>query len=352
MKVIIPLAGLGTRLRPHTHTKPKPLITVAGKPVLGHILDKLTGLDIDEIIFIVGYLGEQIEQYVGANYQFRARYVQQKELKGQAHAIALAGDYVDGPVLIIFVDTIFEADLHQLLQLESDGVIYTKEVDDPRRFGVVTLDAKGFITSFVEKPTTPVSNLAVIGVYYLKDSRALLLAIDELIAQNIQTKGEYFLADALQIMVNRGSKFNAWTVDVWEDCGTADAILQTNRYLLHKLVTNGQIADNSIIIPPVSIAPTAAIINSIVGPYVSIGKGCTIVASLVGPYVSLADDSEVINSIVKDSIVNRGSHIEEATLSSSLIGDNAHVRGTYERLNVGDSSEIDLSHNIIPPPSR
>jgi glucose-1-phosphate thymidylyltransferase len=196
MKVIIPLAGFGKRLRPHTYTKPKPLVNVAGKPVLGHILDRLNNLDIEEIIFIVGYLGEQIEEYVEATYKFHTRYIEQNELLGQAHAIYLAKDHVREPVLIIFVDTIFEADLKALAELTADGAIYVKEVDDPRRFGVVTLQ-DGFITHFVEKPSTPVSNLAVTGVYYIKDAPMLFECIDELIARNIQTQGEYFLADAL-----------------------------------------------------------------------------------------------------------------------------------------------------------
>ncbi len=341
MKVIIPLAGFGTRLRPHTYTKPKPLVPVAGKPVLGHILDKLNGLDVEEIIFIVGWLGDQIEEYVTANYDFPARYTEQKELLGQAHAVMLAREWVEGPVLIIFVDTIFEADLASLRTLDSDGVIYAKEVDDPRRFGVVTLDEEGYITRFVEKPSEPVSNLAVIGVYYLKDAAFLFRCIDELIERNIMTKGEYFLADALQLMVDQQAKLNAWTVDVWEDCGTKEAVLKTNRYLLRKIVTNGATTDNSIIVPPVYVAESATIANSIIGPYVHIGENSTVKASIIGPYVSLGDGSKVTSAIIKDSILNNSAHIEEAMLSHSLIGLYAHVRGTFERLNVGDSSEID-----------
>ena len=347
MKVIIPLAGFGKRLRPHTYTKPKPLVNVAGKAVLGHILDKLQGLDVEEIVFIVGWLGEQIEEYVAANYDFKAHYVEQKELLGQAHAIRLAQDLVDGEVLIIFVDTIFEADLASLATLASDGVIYVREVEDPRRFGVVTPDAQGIITQFVEKPQTPVSNLAVIGVYFVKDASLLFECIDELIEKDIQTKGEYFLADALQLMVDRGARFNAWMVDVWEDCGTRDSVLQTNRYLLQQVPhRNGEYTDNSIVIPPVYIHPSANVVNSIVGPHVHVGANSVVVASLIGPYVSLAEESQVHSSIVKDTIVNEESHIEEATLSWSLIGRDAWVRGTFERLNVGDSSEIDTSHRL------
>jgi len=339
MQVIIPLAGFGTRLRPHTYTKPKPLVNVAGKPVLGHILDKLAGLDIDDIVFITGYLGEQIEQYVSRNYRFAAHYVEQKELKGQAHAINLARPYIHGPVLIIFVDTIFEADLLPLQTIGSDGVIYVREVEDPRRFGVVTLQ-DGFIGRFIEKPAQPVSNLAVIGVYYLKNSALLFECIDELIERNIQTKGEFFLADALQLMVDRGARLNAGRVEVWEDCGTPDAVLQTNRYLLGKVTDTPAPADSSIIIPPAQIHPSARIKASIIGPNVYVGADCIIESSIIGPYVSLANAAEVHESIVSDSIINEGSKIEEATLTHSLIGERAHVRGSFEQFNVGDSSEI------------
>lgn len=340
MKVIIPLAGFGTRLRPHTYTKPKPLVNVAGKPVLGHILDKLEGLDVEEIIFITGYLGEKIEQYVTQNYRFAARYVEQKELKGQAHAIHLAKPHVDGPVLIIFVDTIFEADLFALRDIENDGVIFVREVTDPRRFGVVTLQ-DGYIARFVEKPAEPISNLAVIGVYYLKDSALMFECIEELMRRNIQTKGEYFLADALQLMIEQGARLSAWPVDVWEDCGTPEAVLQTNRYLLGKVSSAEWPANSSIIVPPVYIDPTAHLEKSIIGPYVYVGAGCIVESSIIGPYVSLADQAEIHNSIINDSIINKGSRIDEATLTKSLIGEWARVRGTFERLNVGDSSEID-----------
>ena len=325
MKVIIPLAGFGTRLRPHTYTKPKPLVSVAGKPVLGHILDKLTGLDIEEIIFIVGYLGDQIRDYVEANYHFPTRYIEQKELKGQAHAIYLAKDYVSGPVLIIFVDTIFDCDLSNLPQEPSDGILYVKEVDDPRRFGVVITE-HGFITRLVEKPSTPVSNLAVIGLYYVKDSQMLQDCIAELIEKDIKTQGEYFLADAFQLMIDRGARLVARTVEVWEDCGKPETVLHTNRYLLEHGGAREIPTENSVLIAPVHIAKTAVIKDSVVGPYVSVAEGATIV-----------------RSIVQDSIINESARIEDANLSQSLIGKDAHVRGSAQKLNVGDSSQVDLA---------
>jgi len=327
MKIIIPLAGFGTRLRPHTYTKPKPLISVAGKPVLGHILDKLKGLDVEEIIFIIGYLGDQIRDYVSSHYSFTSRYITQEELKGQAHAILLARQHVSGPLLILFVDTIFETDLSVLADVASDGVIYVKEVEDPRRFGVaITQD--GAITRLVEKPETPVSNLAVIGLYYMKDSRLLMSCLEELIARDIKTKGEYFLADALQLMIDRGSKFEARTVDVWEDCGKPETVLHTNRYLLEHGGAQEIETENSVLIPPVYIERTAVIRDSV-----------------IGPYVSVAGEATIVRSIIQDSIINERAHIEDANLRRSLIGTDALVRGDSQRLNVGDSSQVDVTGN-------
>jgi len=323
LKVVLPLAGLGTRLRPHTYSKPKPLVSVAGNTVLGHVLDSLKGLPIEEVIFITGYLGDQIEQYVRSRYSFTARFVEQTELKGQAHAIDLASAFIDQPVLIIFVDTIVKADLSRLLDVQSDGVLYVKEVEDPRRFGVAVLK-DGKIQRLVEKPKTPVSNLAVIGVYYLRNWQLLRDALHDVIAQNIQTSGEYYLADALQLMIDRGAQFEAWSVDAWEDCGTVEALVQTNRYLLsHGHDRAPDEVTNSIIIPPVYVSPTAKIKNSVVGPYVSVADGVTI-----------------CDSIVRDSILSDDATIGDVALHESIVGSRAVVKGSYWRLNVGDSSEI------------
>jgi glucose-1-phosphate thymidylyltransferase len=323
MKSVILLAGLGTRLRPHTYSKPKPLVQVAGKPILGHILDNLAVLDIEETIFIVGYLGEQIQTYVTEQYpHMRARYVEQTEMKGQAHAINLARDYIDQPVLIIFGDTIWETDFTRLARVKSDGLIYVKEVKDPRRFGVATIQ-DGFVTKFIEKPTTPVSNLAVVGVYYFRNWQAILQAFEQLIARNIQLKGEYYLADAMQLMISAGARLEVETIPVWEDCGTPEALLKTNRYLLDKHSYARPIA-GSVILPPVHISDSAQIKNSI-----------------VGPYVSISDDAVVEHSILRDCIISENAYIENRVMARSLIGKDAHVRGTFQRMNVGDSSEID-----------
>ena len=324
MKVVIPLAGFGKRMRPHTYTKPKPLINVAGKPVLGHILDKLVGLDIEEVILIVGWLGEQIESYVEANYDFPTRYFEQKELRGQAHALHLASEHSEGPLLIIFVDTLFEADLAELYQTSADGIVYVKEVEDPRRFGVVVLE-DGQVRELVEKPASFDNRLAVIGLYFVKDGAFLMSCIEELLAKDIQTKGEYYLADALQLMIDRGALIETRTVDVWEDCGKPETVLHTNRFLLDNGRAHKGQTEDSIVLAPVFIADTAQVRNSI-----------------VGPYVTIADGAVVVNSVVRDSIVDESATIRDAMLASSLVGRNAVVRGTFSRLNVGDSSQIDI----------
>ncbi len=328
MHVIIPVAGYGTRLRPHTYSKPKPLVQVAGNTVLGHILDQLKGTGVSEITFIVGYLGEQVRSYVAEYYpEFKTNYVEQVNRKGQAHAIYLAKELVKEPVLILFSDTISNPDFGAVQESAKDGVIYVKQVEDPRRFGVVTTDEQGVIQRFVEKPDEFVSDQAVIGIYYLKDYVTLFEAIEELMEKNIQTKGEFFLADALQLMINRGAKLDAETVEVWEDCGTPEALLQTNRYLLEEggAATDYQGGQNVVVIPPVHIAANVHIVNSVIGPYVSLGEGC-----------------EVRDSILRDTIADAGAIIEDTMLSESLIGNSAVVRGRYRNLNVGDSSVVDF----------
>lgn len=326
MKAVILLAGLGTRLRPHTYSRPKPLVNVAGKPVLGHILDGMADLQFEEIIFIVGYLGDQIEKYVAEKYpHLNARFVVQEEMRGQAHAIHLTKPYIDQDVLIIFGDTIWETDWTRLQRVQTDGLIYCHEVPDPRRFGVVTLE-NGFVTRFVEKPQTPVSNLAVVGVYYFKAWDKLMQAIDDVITLNIQTKGEYYLADAMQRMIEQGAKLEAESIAIWEDCGTREAILHTNRYLLGKNGENAGETEASRIIPPVHISAGAQVRRSIIGPNVSISEGAVIE-----------------DSILRDCIISEEAQVSNAMLEWSLVGSNARVHGAFERLNVGDSSEIDFA---------
>jgi len=327
MKVVIPLAGFGTRLRPHTFTKPKPLINVAGKPVLGHVLDMFAELEhVEEFIFIVGHLGEQIEQYVAQAYpQIHARFYEQKEMNGQSTAIYLAKDVLGGPLLMVFVDTILQTDLTRLNEEAADAVAWVKQVDDPRRFGVAELGPDGFVTRLVEKPADVRNNLAVVGFYYFKDSRLLIECIEEQIAKDIKTKNEYFLADAVNLMLRRGIKMRVQPVEVWQDCGKPETVLETNRYLLEHGHDNSAQArqDTVIVIPPVNIDPSAYVAHSIIGPYVTLAAGC-----------------RVANSIVRDSIVDEGAHITNAMLTQSLVGKEARVNGKYRVFNVGDSSEV------------
>jgi glucose-1-phosphate thymidylyltransferase len=324
MKVIMPLAGWGTRLRPHTYTRPKPLLQVAGRAVLDHVLDRLESLDIQEVVFIIGHLGEQIREHVEANYDFAASYVEQKELKGQAHALYLAREHLAGPVFIIFVDTIFEANLSFLKDVSSDGVIFVKEVDDPRRFGVVTLQ-EGFVTQFVEKPDEPVSNLALVGMYYINNSSLLLECIETVLREDIKTKGEYYLADALQLMVDQGARLEIGTVEVWEDCGKPETMLATNRYLLQRSGGQETETSNSVIIPPVHLASSASVTNSV-----------------IGPYVSIAEEVVIVDSIISDSIIDQGAHIQHALLRESLVGSHTWIRGKLKKVDVGDDSKVEL----------
>lgn len=328
MKVLIPLAGFGTRLRPLTYTRPKPLLNVAGKPVLGHVLDALTGLDVEEVTFVIGYLGEQIRDYVKANYSFPACFVEQKELLGQAHALWLAREHAEGPVLIIFVDTLFEAKLAEIAKADVDGIVYTKEVEDPRRFGIARVQGPDqTIVRLIEKPEGFGDRLAVIGVYYVRDGAWLMRAIGELLNEKRMTKGEYYLADALQRMIDQGGHFVARNVAMWEDCGQPETVLSTNRYLLEHGHGNGSEipVSNSVIVRPVHL-----------------GKGVVVEGSVIGPYATVADGAVVRNSVVSDSIIGKEALVEHTILSGSLIGDYAVVRGHPRRLNVGDSSQIDF----------
>ncbi len=325
IKAIIPVAGVGSRLRPHTHTTPKALIYVAGRPILAHILDDLEKLGITDVVLVVGHMGEAIQEYVDEHYpHFKRAYVEQPERLGLGHAVRLTKDLVRGhPVFIVLGDTIFRADFSEILEGE-DSRIGVKEVDDPRRFGIVEVK-DGVATRVVEKPDQPTSNLAIVGVYYLRDSALLFDCLDDLVKRDVRTKGEYQLTDALEQMIERGHRIRPFTVDAWYDCGKTETLLETNRELL-ELSTNGTEPpqhEGVVFVPPVAIDPTAVIERAI-----------------VGPHVSIAARAIVRDSIVTNSIVNGDAVVEHILLEGSVIGENAHVRGTYRHLNVGDSSEV------------
>jgi len=324
VKAIIPVAGEGTRLRPHTHTTPKPLLRVAGKPILGHILDDIVQLGIGEVVLIVGYRGSEIVDYVRSNYDLKVSFAEQTERLGLGHAVFLSREHVgDHPIFIMLGDTIFRGDLKGMLST-GGNVIGVKRVEDPRRFGIVEIE-NDRIVSLVEKPDSPKSNLAVAGVYVIRDSSSLFDALQELITSGERTKGEFQLTDALNRMINRGAEIRAFEVEGWYDCGKPETLLETNRVLLEIYSPKTEVAGN-IIIDPVHIAEDAEVFSSIVGPHVSIAGG-----------------SVVRKSIVRNSIIGENAIVEDALLESSLIGDNAVVRGMFKRLNVGDSSEIDFS---------
>jgi glucose-1-phosphate thymidylyltransferase len=323
MKVIIPAAGYGTRMRPHTHTRPKPLVPVAGRPSLAFVLDALEPLNIEELIFIVGRMGDQMEDYVKSNYKYPSRFIEQKVMRGQADAIALAREYVQDDLLTLFVDTLFEADLAVLNRLDVDGAMFVAEVDDPRRFGIAVTGGDGIVTKLVEKPQQPESNLAVVGLYYFKDSQWLFRAVDKLMASGKSLKGEYYLADAIQVMIDEGAKFRTFPVESWEDTGTWEAVLHANRYLLRKLDNeNGPyMMGNSLVIPPSYVSGEATVEGSVIGPYASISEG-----------------AEVRDSIVKNSIISPNATVANSMLFGALIGERATVEGAYDMINVGDDS--------------
>jgi glucose-1-phosphate thymidylyltransferase len=328
MKIIIPTAGFGTRLRPHTWSKPKPLVSVAGKPVLGHVLDMFSDLpEVDEVVFIVGYLGEQIETYVAEAYPHLAtRYVEQSEMLGQSHAIWLAREGLEGPMLMAFVDTLIETDLTSLVGESAEAVAWVKAVPDPRRFGVAEVNDDGWVSRLIEKPKDRSNNLAVVGFYYFEEAGDLLGAIQRQMKQGTQLGGEYYLADAINIMLDDGLKMRVEAVDVWQDCGKPGPLLDTNKYLLEHGRDNSAEARSRqevVIVPPVFVDPSAKIVESVIGPHVSIGPGCTIERSLI-----------------RESIIDAESHIADSMLAESVIGREARVTGRSRTLNVGDSSEV------------
>lgn len=328
MKVVIPVAGVGTRLRPHTHAIPKVLMRTAGKTILEHIVDDILVLNPDEIIFIIGYLGDKIVEFTRNRYSnLKTSFIVQKEYNGLGAAINLSKEKVspDESLLVILGDTLIRANLKQFAN-NNDNVIAVKEVDDPRKFGVIEINADK-ITKFVEKPDVPPTNMAVVGLYHIKKAGDLFSALEYIVSNNIKTKNEFQLTDALQYMLEQGKIFKYFTIDKWLDCGNKDNLLSTNRELLLEKgsLIEGKI-ENSVIIDPVFIHKDAVVTNSI-----------------VGPYVSISEDTEVMGSIVKDSIICENSELLNVKLASSLVSDNVSVRDSYRQINIGSHAEIDLS---------
>ncbi len=327
MRVVIPVAGIGTRLRPHTHTQPKSLIPVAGKPILAHIIDQLIQAGCNDFVFIIGYLGDKIQEYISKNYPtIKAEFVMQTIGKGTGHAIWLAKDLIKGQeILVIFGDTICEVNWQQVMA-STNTTLGVKKVDDPRQFGVAELNENGTILRLVEKSNIPKSNLALVGIYLIKETDQLLACLENNIDNNIKTQNEFHLTDALMCMVSLGHVFTTFHVDSWFDCGKKEILLQTNQLLLKR--GNFEIKDNpniqnSILIPPVFIGENTKVSNSIIGPNVSIGE-----------------DAIIDSAIIKESIIGPHAEINHAVLHNSLIGNDASLQGTVHSLNLGDSAEI------------
>ncbi len=337
LKIIIPMAGLATRMRPHTWSKPKPLISVAGRTTLEHLLDMFNSVpdpSTVEFVFILSpYLGEsQIPAFLAEKHPtLQAHYVIQAEMKGQSHALWLAREYLRGQVIICFSDTLLETDFSFIKTEKADAVAWVKAVPDPRRFGVAQVTPEGWVSRFVEKPKTMENNLAVVGCYYFKEASALLAAIGEQMKSGVLLKNEYFLADAITIMIERGARIRTQTTRAWLDTGTIEATLDTNRVLLEKSGAERKPTDDQkpgvTIHGPVSIHPTVHMENSVIGPYVSIGSGC-----------------RIRNSTITDSILEADCMITDVRLDRSLVGRQTIIQGCGNaqvfRLNVGDDSSV------------
>jgi glucose-1-phosphate thymidylyltransferase len=332
LKIVIPMAGYGTRLRPHTWSRPKQLLRLADKMVIDHVLDTFTSLpnlDQCEFIFIVGYLGNKIEEYMHQAYpDLDVCYVQQPEMRGQSHAISLAKDYLDGPMMMLYGDTLIKTDFSFVPTEQAAAVAWVKPVPDPRRFGVACVGQDNWVTHMVEKPQDMDNNLVLVGCYYFQNSAALLDAIQEQMQRNIALKGEFFLADAINVMLEHGLKMRVEMVDTWLDAGVPEDVLKTNAYLLdhgHDNTAEARQYKNTVILPPVFIHPTAVIENSVIGPHASIGAKC-----------------HLHSCIIRDSIVDDCSEVTDVVMEHSLIGRETRIHRQAGIMNVGDRTELTL----------
>ncbi|MCD1118807.1 sugar phosphate nucleotidyltransferase [Chryseobacterium turcicum] len=335
MKIIVPMAGKGSRLRPHTLTVPKPLIPIAGKPIVQRLVEdiaKVAGEKIEEVAFIIGDFGAEVEASllkIAEKLGAKGTIYHQLEPLGTAHSIKCAEESMQGNVVIAYADTLFRADF--TLDTNSDGVIWVKKVDDPSAFGVVKLDDYGFITDFIEKPATFVSDLAIIGIYYFNSAEKLMSEINHIMDNNIKVSGEYQLTTALENLRQSGAKFSLGKVDDWMDCGNKNATVETNGKILEyekdEFTEFPQSANiqNSLIIQPCYIGEGVEISNSKIGPYVSLGKG-----------------TKVINSNIDNSLIQEKTIIDHGNLSNSMIGSSAHYFGVSREISLGDFSVLDF----------
>ena len=325
MNIIIPVAGIGKRLRPHTHTKPKPLLKVAGKSILGHIIDSIKPLNPEKIVFVIGHYGRMIKEYLKSNYpeySSRFKYVEQERREGLGHAVYLALQKVEPSesVMVVLGDTIFDVDYKKILA-GGRNTICVSETDDPRRFGIVRIDGDRVI-DLVEKPENPPSNLAIVGIYYFLRGSEIYASLKFIIENNIKTKGEYQITDAMKHFIKENELF-IYRIKGWYDCGKTETLLKTNRFLLERHNSPGS-GKNSVIIPPVYIPRSVYIENSIIGPYVSVG-----------------DNSVIKNSIVRNSILYDGARVENVLLEDSIVGEDAAIVEDFKVMSIGDHSIIE-----------
>ncbi|WNJ18049.1 sugar phosphate nucleotidyltransferase [Pontibacter sp. G13] len=328
MKAVIPVAGIGTKLRPHTHTQPKPLIPVAGKPILGHIIDNLIEAGITEYIFIIGYLREKIREYVQTHYadKISMEFVVQAPRKGLAHALWMAKEYLgEDEILVNLGDTIFGADTSRVVQMPG-SVLCVQEVDKPREFGIAQLGEDGHVIKVVEKPEIPTSNLALVGLYKIDQMSVLMEALTQMFSEGLLEEHDYSLTEALMSMINLGTKFQAYHVESWYDCGRKAQLLLANRILLSEFQEDELPQfENTVIIPPVKIA-----------------EGCQIKDSIVGPNVAIAEHSVINHSILSNSILGAYTQLESIILKNSVIGNDTSLKGRSNSINIGDNTELDF----------
>jgi glucose-1-phosphate thymidylyltransferase len=329
MKAIIPVAGAGAKLRPHTYTQPKALIPIAGKTILSFIVDQLRDAGIHEFIFVVGYLAEKIQEYVLQTYpDLTCHFVQQTERRGTGHAVELTKTLIgNDEVLVTLGDTICEYNIQEIIE-SPYNMIGVKKVDDPRSFGVAEIGDDSVIEHVIEKPAIPKSNMAIVGIYKIKDTVMLFECLEYLFTQHITSFGEYNLTDALDCMIRRGAKIRSFRVKNWFDCGKKETLLESNTTLLKKfggIIDASLQSENSIIIPPVAIGP-----------------GCRLKNAIVGPHVSIGANTALEYSVVRDSIIGSYTNLFEVVIDNSLIGSDASVKGLSRTLNIGDNTELDF----------
>lgn len=335
MKIIIPMAGMGKRMRPHTLTIPKPLIPIAGKPMVQRIVEDLARIcpeKIEEVAYVISRaFGPEAEKnlvVVAEKLGATGRIYYQDEPLGTAHAILCAKDSLDGKILIAFADTLFIPDLKAKADTQKDGIIWVQKIEDPRQFGVVKLDKEGFITDFVEKPQTFISDLAIIGIYYFRDGAYLKKEMQYLIDNNLKEKGEFQLTNAMENMKKKGTKFVTSQVAEWLDCGNKDATVYTNKRILETYYSNGK-----------SSNPRAEGSSKIIAPCV-IGENVKIVNSTIGPFASVGDNTVIENSIVENSIIQTNTKVKNAKLSNSILGNFVEFSGSSNDASIGDYSVI------------